>query len=249
MHRSRMRGMIRDAKERKESGRSERLASADSVRKIVSAVVDCRFVTRPLIVGLTGNIATGKSTVLAYLRRRGADAIDADKLAHAALLPAGPAYGPAIEAFGAGIVRADGTIDRAALGRIVFADPAALARLEQLVHPAVFELAKAELAAQRGRSGDHRGDQAAGVRPSGPALRRDLGGDCHARRRSFDGWRKTALWSSRMHGQRMAAQSSQAAKVARATRVIDNSGTPEQLYAQLDLLWNELMESRAARSL
>ena len=199
-------------------------------------------------MGLTGNIATGKSTVLAYLRRLGADVIDADKLAHAALLPAGPAYGPAIEAFGAGIVRADGAIDRAALGRIVFADPVALARLEQLVHPAVFELAKAELARS---AADVVIIEAIKLLESDRLVR-----FCD------EIWVVTAAPEAQLlrlvqdrnmseadARQRMAAQSSQAAKVARATRVIDNSGSPEQLYAQLDLLWNELLESHAARSL
>ena len=83
-----------------------------------------------MIVGLTGNIATGKSTVLAYLRRKGAYIIDADRLAHAAMLPSGPAYAAVVAAFGAGIVTEDGQIDRPALGRIVFADAGALRRLE-----------------------------------------------------------------------------------------------------------------------
>ena len=91
--------------------------------------------TRSLI-GLTGNIATGKSEVARMLDRLGARVIDADRIAHDVMRPGGPAYDPIVEAFGLEILAADGTIDRAKLGAIVFRDPAALRRLEAAVHPA-----------------------------------------------------------------------------------------------------------------
>ena len=91
--------------------------------------------TRTLI-GLTGNIATGKSEVARLLTELGARVIDADKIAHEVMCPAGPAYHSVVEAFGPGVLAADGTIDRAELGAIVFRDPAALRRLEAAVHPA-----------------------------------------------------------------------------------------------------------------
>ncbi len=94
---------------------------------------------RHFLIGLTGNIATGKSLVAQMLGELGARVIDADQVAHAVMLPGGPAYGGVVEAFGAGILskaEGDGTIDRAKLGAIVFGDPAALLRLEQIVHPA-----------------------------------------------------------------------------------------------------------------
>ena len=89
------------------------------------------------VIGLTGNIATGKSTVLNVLAQLGAEVIDADKIAHQVTAPDGPAYAAVVEAFGPEILREDGTIDRAKLGRIVFRDPEALKRLERLTHPAV----------------------------------------------------------------------------------------------------------------
>ncbi|MCD6286351.1 MAG: dephospho-CoA kinase [Anaerolineae bacterium] len=91
----------------------------------------------PYRIGLTGNIATGKSTVGRMLASLGAELIDADRVAHAVIAPAGSAYAAVIEAFGPDIVDDAGAIDRRALGRIVFADPEALKRLEALVHPAV----------------------------------------------------------------------------------------------------------------
>ena len=88
------------------------------------------------ILGLTGNIASGKSYVLAYLAKRGAKTIDADLVAQQSYLPGKPAYNALIAHFGSDIVRADGQIDRTALGKIVFADPAQLKALEDIVHPA-----------------------------------------------------------------------------------------------------------------
>lgn len=90
-----------------------------------------------LIIGLTGNIATGKSTVARLLAGLGADVIDADRVAHEVMTPGEPAYSAVVAAFGSQIAPNGGAIDRRRLGEIVFDDPQALARLEALVHPAV----------------------------------------------------------------------------------------------------------------
>ena len=93
----------------------------------------------PYRIGLTGNIATGKSTVGRMLASLGAELIDADRVAHAVMAPGGSAYAGVVDAFGPGVVDDAGEIDRRALGRIVFADSEALKRLEALVHPAVID--------------------------------------------------------------------------------------------------------------
>ncbi|MGD8625270.1 MAG: dephospho-CoA kinase [Anaerolineae bacterium] len=90
----------------------------------------------PTLIGLTGNIATGKSEVARVLASLGADVIDADKVAHEVMEPGGPAYQAVIDAFGPGVVDDGGRIDRGRLGAIVFRDKEALARLEAAVHPA-----------------------------------------------------------------------------------------------------------------
>src|SRR5262245_7206799 len=90
------------------------------------------------LIGLTGNIACGKSSVLAMLEQLGAQVIDADRVTHALQQPGEPVYDAIVAEFGPGILAAPGgPIDRRALGAIVFADPGALRRLEQIVHPAV----------------------------------------------------------------------------------------------------------------
>ncbi|MFQ3567029.1 MAG: dephospho-CoA kinase [Aggregatilineales bacterium] len=89
------------------------------------------------VIGLTGNIAVGKSVVRQMLQHLGAYTIDADGLTHQAMAPGAPAYQPIIEMFGRFIVQEDGTINRAILGNIVFSYPEALTKLEQIVHPIV----------------------------------------------------------------------------------------------------------------
>lgn len=89
------------------------------------------------VIGLTGNIATGKSSVLEMLERLGAKAIDADALAHQVMEPETPVWQAVIDAFGGGILLPDGRIDRKRLRNVVFIDPSALKRLEGIVHPAV----------------------------------------------------------------------------------------------------------------
>jgi dephospho-CoA kinase len=90
-----------------------------------------------LIAGLTGGLACGKSFVAEAFARLGCHVVEADQLGHQVLLPDGEAYGPAVALFGNEILSEDGTIDRQRLGRMVFADPAKLAQLNAIVHPAV----------------------------------------------------------------------------------------------------------------
>ncbi|HVN90270.1 MAG TPA: dephospho-CoA kinase [Candidatus Binataceae bacterium] len=91
-----------------------------------------------ITIGVTGGIGSGKSTVTKILAELGAPVIDADKVGHAIYQPDGPAYADMIAAFGEGIMAPDRTIDRKKLGPIVFADPAALKRLNSIVHPKMF---------------------------------------------------------------------------------------------------------------
>lgn len=92
---------------------------------------------RAVLIGITGPIGCGKSQVSRWLTDHGATAIDADGVARDVTAPGTPAHDAILVRFGPAVAAADGTLDRAALGRIVFADPAALAALEAIVHPAV----------------------------------------------------------------------------------------------------------------
>ncbi|MDQ3991274.1 MAG: dephospho-CoA kinase [Actinomycetota bacterium] len=93
-----------------------------------------------LLVGLTGGMGAGKSTVARMLARRGAEVVDADKLARLAVAPGTPGYDKVVELFGPGAVTAAGELDREAVAGVVFADAAKRAALESIVHPEVFRL-------------------------------------------------------------------------------------------------------------
>jgi dephospho-CoA kinase len=91
----------------------------------------------PYRVGITGSIASGKSTVARRMKDRGIPVIDLDKVGHEVLRKRHEAFEPVVEAFGAGILGEDGEIDRKKLGALVFADPAARERLNQIMHPRI----------------------------------------------------------------------------------------------------------------
>jgi dephospho-CoA kinase len=93
------------------------------------------------LIALTGGIASGKSTVAARLAEHGAVIVDADRLAREVVEPGGPALAAIAERFGASVIRDDGTLDRAALGAIVFADERARLDLNAITHPAVWQRA------------------------------------------------------------------------------------------------------------
>ncbi|NOT59274.1 MAG: dephospho-CoA kinase [Acidobacteria bacterium] len=99
-----------------------------------------------LKVGLTGGIATGKSYVVSVLRELGCETLDADVVAHQAIEPGKPAYHDIVTEFGETVLNADSTINRPALGAIVFGDEAKRQRLNAIVHPRVFEAQAAWLA-------------------------------------------------------------------------------------------------------
>jgi len=99
------------------------------------------------IVGLTGGIGAGKSTVADLFVRRGVALVDTDAIAHELTGPRGAAMDALVGAFGPGVRRADGSLDRVAMRRLVFTDPSAKTRLEQLLHPLIREESEARCAA------------------------------------------------------------------------------------------------------
>ncbi|WP_242335695.1 MULTISPECIES: dephospho-CoA kinase [Anaeromyxobacter] len=106
------------------------------------------------VIGLTGGIATGKSTFAAALRSRGVPVIDADALARAVVEPGTPALSEIARVFGPGVLDARGALDRRALGAIVFSDPEARRRLEEITHPAIRAAMVAETARLAGLGHD-----------------------------------------------------------------------------------------------
>jgi len=101
------------------------------------------------VIGLTGGIGSGKSTVAVMLGDLGARVVDADRIGHETYRPGSVGFARVVEAFGPGVVAADGSIDRRVLGAIVFGDPTALARLNSIVHPLIAAEISRQVAAAR----------------------------------------------------------------------------------------------------
>lgn len=198
------------------------------------------------IIGLTGNIGTGKSTVLQMLAELGAEIIDADKLAHEVIAPNGPAYAAVVEAFGQEIVKPDGHIDRGKLGEIVFRDPQPLASLEALVHPAVsvrtrelIEQAKTPVIIL----------EAIKLLESG--LARQLCDEvwvvtCRREQQLARVMAQRGLTEAEAR-LRMEAQPPQEEKIAQADVIIDNSGTVEETRKQVRAAWEKLMKGKEGK--
>lgn len=197
------------------------------------------------IIGLTGNIATGKSTVLRYLQQKGAYVLDADKLAHESMQSGTHTYWAIVDAFGTGILQPDGAIDRPQLGKIVFSDPAKLAELEALVHPAVFDLARRELA---GLEADVVILEAIKLLEAGRLVTMcdEVWVVTSTSETQLRRLRETRNIDEPEAQRRMDAQSPQAEKVKHADRVIANDGTTVALYAQLDQAWADVLQKAAA---
>jgi len=186
-------------------------------------------------IGLTGNIATGKSVVRRMLEHLGAYTIDADALAHRVIAKGAPGYKPILDKFGTWLLDEDGQINRGKLGRLVFADKEALTQLEAIVHP--YGGQAVELLAKRAT-------QSVVVIEAIKLLESDLKRYCDSiwvtdapeevqverlmRKRGLS--REDAL-------QRIHAQSAQMQKLAAASIIVNNTGSYEDLWKQVNDAW------------
>ncbi len=193
-------------------------------------------------VGLTGGVASGKSTVAAALVERGAVLVDADALAREVVAAGTPGLAAVVEEFGEELLGPDGELDRAAMGRLVFADEGARKRLEGIIHPLVFErMAELEqgapadavvvhdipLLAERGPGGTDGFDAVVVV---------DAPTETQVERMVRDrGWTEDDARS------RIAAQASREDRLAVATHVVENAGSREDLRARVDEVLDDIL--------
>ncbi|BEH09046.1 MULTISPECIES: dephospho-CoA kinase [Geobacter] len=190
------------------------------------------------IVGLTGGIASGKSTVSRILERLGAVVIDADQLAREAVMPGTSAHRSIVAAFGEGILLPDGSIDRKALGSIIFADSSARKRLEAITHPAIRELAELRLAELRRSGVPVAVYMAALLIEAGATDRVDEVWVVYVDRETQVRRVMARDGLSRLEAeQRLAAQMPMEEKAARGQVVVDNNGTPEELERRVEEIW------------
>ena len=198
---------------------------------------------RSVVIGLTGPIGCGKSTVAVWLAEKGAAVIDADRVSRDVTEPGEPALEAVVARFGDAVRRPDGSLDRAALAAIVFADPVALNDLEAIIHPAVRPRILAAIASARARGATAVAIEAIRLVESGLADACD------------EVWlvtctdveQRTRLASRGLTDEdamlRIAAQSDITARLRpRATRLIDASGSRDAVSRRVDEAW------RAARA-
>jgi len=196
-----------------------------------------------LSVGLTGGIGSGKSEVLKRLKAHGATVVDADLAARRVVEPGTVGYDAVVKEFGSAVVADDGTLDRAKLGAVVFADPARRAALNAIVHPLVGALMAewADAAPAGGivvydipllvEGGADRGYAAVIVVDADEEVR-------YARLLANRGMSREDAAA------RMAAQASRQDRLAAADYVIANNGSLEDLDQETDRVWSELLTLR-----
>jgi dephospho-CoA kinase len=196
------------------------------------------------VIGLTGNIATGKSVVRRMLEHLGAYTIDADALSHRVISKGAPGYQPVLDRFGTWLLDKDGQIDRAKLGRLVFADGQALAQLEDIIHPYVGQAVDMLV---------KRSTQSVVVIEAIKLLESTLRSKCDTI------WVTDAdqkVQVERLMGkrgmsqddaiQRIHSQSAQKEKIAAATVVIKNNGSIEELWKEVNEAWKRLVPATEA---
>lgn len=196
------------------------------------------------LIALTGGIASGKSTIARRLQDHGAVVVDADAIVRDVQRPGSPVLGAIVRAFGSGVVAGDGSLDRGALGSVVFADPESLARLNAIVHPAV----RAESAR---RFAEAQVDPDAIVVYDVPLLveaRVDDPWDLIVVAHAPADVRVARLVAHRAMDEadaraRVAAQATDAERLRMADVVIDTSGSLEHTLRQADELWARVSDA------
>lgn len=201
----------------------------------------------PLVVGVTGGIASGKSTVLEELRRLGAEVFSADEIAREIVQPGEPAYQPVVEAFGPEIVDEEGRIDRGALGALVFHDETARQRLEALMHPIILHRLRTDLEAFRNQPPNDPPVAAAEI-----PLLYEVGAQSMVdtvlvvtveqeqqfqRLKERTGWPEEQIWAA------IQSQLPLSQKRERADWVLSTDGTLEETRAQVRAFWEKITKT------
>jgi len=202
-----------------------------------------------LTIGLTGGIGTGKSTVAKILNQLGARVLDADKVGHDIYLPGGPAYDEVVDAFGKSILAPDATIDRKLLGPIVFADPAALKRLNTIVHPKMFARMR-QMVDDIRRGGDRSPiviEAAILIEANWTPLCDEIWLVTASRENVIRRIERDRGLKPEQTEARIRAQLPDQERRRHAALVIENDGTLDELRAKLAEIWRDALE-RNARS-
>lgn len=196
------------------------------------------------MIGLTGGIGAGKSTVARMLAERGAVVVDADAIARSVLEPGTPGLAAVVEAFGPDVLAPDGSLDRPALGRRVFADDDSRRRLEQITHPLIGEETGRQVQAA---AADERGGDVVVVHDVPLLVEKGMSSAYEAVVvvEAPDDLRLDRLGARGLSRDdalaRMRAQASRSERAAVATSVVVNDGDEQQLRARVDEVWAALL--------
>jgi dephospho-CoA kinase len=204
------------------------------------------------VIGLTGGIASGKSAVAELLRRKGVLVIDADAVAHEVVEPGEPGLEEIRQRFGNEVIAPDGSLDRAALGRIIFVDDQARHDLNEIMHPRIFQAIQQRL---RGVSPDRIVVYEAALLVETYEQSLDwldidtvVVVDCPVEQQLERLIAKRGMGVAEAE-LRVAAQGARSERLSRANYVIDNSGSLEELGRQVDRMWMLLQERNPDRPL
>lgn len=193
------------------------------------------------VVGLTGGIGAGKSAAARILSELGATVIDADRVGHDSYLPGTRGWQQVVAEFGHDVVAADGTIDRKRLATIVFADPARLARLNQIVHPLIRLAISARISAERD-SGQQRPivvEAALLIEAGWTALVDEVWVITAPRRLILERIESAQGLSPEAIAARIRAQLAEPERLTHADVVIENTGSLADLSSRLIRLWQQ----------
>lgn len=193
------------------------------------------------IVGLTGGIGAGKSTVSEMLAGHGAAIVDADQIARDLQAPGSPVLDRMAERFGAHIIRDDGSLDRAAVASIVFNDAEALADLNGIVHPAMQDEIQRQIEAHRDTDRVVVLDFPLLAENPRPGLAATIVVDIDPDRAVARLVEQRGMDEADARA-RIASQISRDDRLAIATHVIDNSGDLDELRRRVDEIWSDLVE-------
>jgi dephospho-CoA kinase len=197
-----------------------------------------------LTIGLTGGFGSGKTTVGRILAELGAKVIDADKVGHAIYEPGTQAHREVVAAFGPGVLEPGGAIDRKKLAAIVFADPAALSRLNAIVHPRMFERMRQMVGEIR--SSSERNpiviEAAVLIEANWQPLCDEIWLVTASRERVLERLGRDRALDRAQIEARMNAQMPDAERPKHATHVLINDGTVEELRAKTVALWNQVTQ-------
>lgn len=190
---------------------------------------------RPLVIGLTGGIGSGKSTVADLFAGRGATVVDTDAIAHELTAPGGAAIEAIRQRFGEEVLRADGALDRDAMRERAFGDPQARAALEAILHPMIRAESQRRIAAARGAYVVHVVPLLVESGNAAGRFDRVLVVDCPEPVQVQRVMKRSGLSAERV-ATILAAQASREQRLAAADDVVDNAGAPGELVAQVDAL-------------